>query len=481
MKAVGLTRSLCPECGKTIPAELVEADGKVLMKKSCPEHGDFEDVHWGSTKTYKRYMKWLYTGSGICNAKPSTSNCPFDCGLCENHKSDTVLGIIDVTNRCNFNCPICFANANKSGYVYDPSKQQIEKMLDMLVAQKPVRCWAVMFSGGEPTVRDDLPDMIRMAHEKQFYTLIATNGKRLAEDKAFCKQVVDAGLDTVYLQFDGVTPEPYETVRGFNALPLKLNAIENLRGLGFDNVVLVPTLIKGTNDSQVGGIIRFALDNLDVVSGVNFQPVSFTGRISKQKLKEQRITIPDLIDLLSVQTDGLLSQDDFYPVPISIPLSQFLSKKKGGGERSCHPVCGAVTYLIKTKRGVLPLPHLVDIEKIMLLLKEANDGRWNKAKLMLQLPSVMKVRDFAVNRWLLSWIKDVLTLHKDTARSHAANTLFVGAMHFQDKYNIDLERTERCIIHYAAPDGRIYPFCTYNSIHRQEIEKRFSVPLGERN
>jgi hypothetical protein len=52
--------------------------------------------------------------------------------------------------------------------------------------------------------------------------------------------------------------------------------------------------------------------------------------------------------------------------------------------------------------------------------------------------------------------------------------IMIGAMHFMDGYNFDLERVERCGIHYAVPDGRIIPFCTMNTLHREKIEKQFS-------
>ncbi len=475
------TFSVCPECGKKIPAKIVESDGKVLMRKHCDEHGDFEDIYWGSAKTYAEYMKWFYTGDGVSNPNTkSTGSCPYDCGLCSNHKSQTILSIIDVTNRCNFNCPICFANANKAGYVYEPSKEQIEEMLDMLASQKPSRNWVVMFSGGEPTVRDDLPELIKMARDKEFFVLIATNGKRMAEDKAFCKKVVDAGLDIAYLQFDGVTPEPYIVARGFNAFPLKTKLLQNFREIGFKGTVLVPTVVKGVNDGQVGDIIRFAFDNIDVVRGVNFQPVSFAGRTDKSKLKERRITIPDLIDRISEQTNGDLSQDDFYPIPVSIPLSKFLMKKGQPWELSAHPMCGASSYIIKTKEGKLKsIPQMVDIKKLMGLLKEANEGKIGRARLAMQLPGIMKPGSM---RWggakLLSWIKGVFFGDENVRNFQTPDMLFIGMMHFQDKYNLDLERLERCIVHYATPDKRIIPFCTYNNFHRVGVEKDFSRPLS---
>jgi uncharacterized radical SAM superfamily Fe-S cluster-containing enzyme len=58
-------------------------------------------------------------------------------------------------------------------------------------------------------------------------------------------------------------------------------------------------------------------------------------------------------------------------------------------------------------------------------------------------------------------------------------SILLASMHFMDPYNFDLERVERCLIHYAVPDGRIIPFCTMNSIHRQSVEKKLGVPIKE--
>jgi len=57
----------------------------------------------------------------------------------------------------------------------------------------------------------------------------------------------------------------------------------------------------------------------------------------------------------------------------------------------------------------------------------------------------------------------------------------IGMMHFQDPYNFDLERLERCGIHYAVPDGRVIPFCAMNSIYRTQIEQEFGTPLSNKN
>lgn len=145
------TRSLCPECMKVIDARVVEKDGKVLIKKECPKHGKFQDIYWSDAELYKRFAKFAEVGGGINNPRTEKrQGCPLDCGICPEHKSHTVLAIVDVTNRCNLRCPICFANAAAAGYVYEPTFEQIKKMLKNLRSNRPTPPPAVQLSGVSP-------------------------------------------------------------------------------------------------------------------------------------------------------------------------------------------------------------------------------------------------------------------------------------------------------------------------------------------
>ncbi|MDI6884629.1 MAG: radical SAM protein, partial [Hadesarchaea archaeon] len=257
-KLLKKTKSLCPECMKVIEAEVVEEDGKALIKKECPEHGKFQDIYWSDAELYKRFQKFAEVGDGIQNPRTKEQRgCPFDCGICPNHKSHTVLSIIDVTNRCNLKCPICFANAAAAGYVYEPTFEQIRGMLKNLRNNKPTPPPAIQFSGGEPTLRDDLPDIVRAAKEAGFWHVeVNTNGVRFAKDLDFIKRLREAGVSTIYLQFDGMTPEPTIKARGADILQLKFKALENCRKAGLTSIVLVVTLVKWVNDDQLGDIIR---------------------------------------------------------------------------------------------------------------------------------------------------------------------------------------------------------------------------------
>jgi len=491
MEEIRKIDSLCPVCFKSITAKLVEDRGKVLIVKVCPEHGDFEDVYYGDVALYKKYMHHFYTGTGV--EKPhtkSTGSCPRDCGLCENHKSSTVLANLDVTNDCNFRCPICFANAAVSGYLFEPTVEQISSMMDVLRNQNPP-CSAIQFSGGEPTIRKDLPALVKLARQKGFkQVMVATNGMVLAHDKSYAKKLAAAGLSTIYLQFDGVTPEPYIKARGFNALPLKKQVIHNVRRAGRKpNIVLVPTLVRGVNDTQIGSIIRFAQENIDVVRGVNFQPVAFTGRISKEELKQQRITIPDMLEMLEEQLNGEIKKEDFYTTPCLVPFIDFLKRTRGEcdyPELSTHPVCGVGTYVFKSGFKIIPITKLINVDELLKVMEAFEKGNRAEvaAKVLPRLHKLVRLSRLRVSRPVLDLLKDIiLTGSFEAAAKFHRRLMFIGSMHFMDPYNFDCERVERCCIHYVTPDGRVIPFCSYNTLHRQDIEKKYGrvVPPPKKN
>jgi uncharacterized radical SAM superfamily Fe-S cluster-containing enzyme len=206
MQTIKNTKSICPECLRALDATIFEENGKVFIKKECPEHGAFQELYWSDFEQYQRAEKFRYDGKGIQNPRTQTEkNCPLDCGICPEHKSHTALAIIDVTNRCNLTCPVCFANAAAAGYVYEPTQEQVVGMLTNLRATKPVPATALQFSGGEPTIRNDLFDLIMKAKEVGFrHVEVNTNGVRVSRDVEYAKGLKAAGISTVYLQFDGL-------------------------------------------------------------------------------------------------------------------------------------------------------------------------------------------------------------------------------------------------------------------------------------
>jgi uncharacterized radical SAM superfamily Fe-S cluster-containing enzyme len=382
-------------------------------------------------------------------------------------------------------CPVCFADAGEGSF--KPTLEQVESMMLNLRRELPVPCPAVQFSGGEPTLREDLPEIVAMARAMGFAQIqIATNGLRLASSLQLCQKLQKSGLNTVYLQFDGVTPEPYMAVRGRDYLPAKLKALDNLRAAGQTSVVLVPTLARGVNDLQVGDIVRFAAQNLDIVRGVNFQPVSFAGRIASEERAKKRITIPDLLRLIEGQTAGEVAREDFYPVPVVVPISQLLEAESSSPQPvfAVHPCCGAATYVYRFNGHMIPITRFIDVEGLLERIKrevESFDGSSlgklkMKGMILKELPKFIDEekapRDLKVAKMLISVFRNGT---RESLTEFHSRTLFLGSMHFQDAYNMDLERLRRCGVHYATPDGRIIPFCSYNTLHRQAVEDRFSL------
>jgi hypothetical protein len=481
MQTLKTTKSLCPECMKVLDAEIYEDGGVVYIGKTCKEHGRFEDVYWSDYELFKRAEKYECIGDGISNPRTQTSKgCPYDCGLCPQHKSHTVLSIIDVTNRCNLRCPICFANAATAGYTYEPTQDQIQGMLKNLRENLPVPPNSLQFSGGEPTVRDDLPELITMAKKAGFeHVEVNTNGIRIAKDPAFLKKLIDSGISTLYLQFDGLTPGPYIAARGLDLLDTKLKALDSCRAAGLDSVVLVPTLVKGVNDDQVGDIIRFAAKNFDVVRGVNFQPVSMAGRIDKQKLREMRITIPDFLKLAEAQTNGQIKTSDFYPIPIVVPVSKAVGALKGRRyqEFTNHQHCGMATILFPEGDKLVPITRYANVDKFMSAMDKVYEAASQGSSLRAKMYLVGTARHvkFGLMRELISSV--LLKGDYSSLGDFMKKVVLIGCMHFMDPYNFDLERVQRCTIHYAFPDGKIIPFCTMNSIHRASLEKTYRCPV----
>ena len=481
------TKSVCPVCLEVIEADIREEDGKVMMEKTCPEHGFFKDLYWGDAELYKKAQKFAHEGKGVYNPMTTRDKgCPFDCGICNEHKTTTILANVDLTNRCNMRCPICFADTS-SEYLYEPSYEEIVDMLVTLRSEEPVPCKAVQFSGGEPTVRKDLPEILRKARELGFMQVqIATNGLKMAESPEYCAILREAGLNTVYLQFDGVTPDVYEKTRGFNVWPVKEKVIKNCEEGGATSVCLVPTLVKGINDHQVGDIIRYAFDHRKIVRAVNFQPVSFAGRLTYEDLISMRITIPDFVKLVEEQTDGQIRAEDFYTVPSVVPVSYLVEALTGKPqiEFTCHFACGTATYVFKDKDRLVPITQFIDVKGMMDSLEKISQkpiSWWKKPFVGIRVFNTLrkyidneKKPDYLNIRKLLM---DILIGGK-YLDEFSYEAVLIGCMHFQDGYNFDIERVQRCAIHYALPDGRIIPFCPFNTVHRKEFEVEYARQKG---
>ena len=437
-RLISPTESLCPECLKRIPAKRVVQGEKVYMEKRCPEHGDFRTLLWRGSPEWDSWVRpTIPTPPKDCVA-PVEKGCPFDCGLCADHHKTTCTALIEVTQRCNLHCKFCFANAGTE--LEEPSLDQIKTWYkNVLAASGPVN---IQLSGGEPTLRNDLPEIVAMGRTLGFnFIQLNTNGLRLAEDPNFLSRLKAAGLSSIFLQFDGTEDLIYESIRGRKLLDIKTKAIEccGKHGIG---VVLVPTLIPGINTHNIGGIIEFALENHPVVRGVHFQPVSYFGRIPKEPVDQDRMTLPEVLQAIEQQTKGLIKAINLKPHNGRCSFSGNFTRQKDG---SLKPIINNSCCTAPEQAGELARKTRTFVAR-----------QWSGAeKISLQTPGT--------NSWdhLIQQLKTY--------------AFSISGMAFQDVWNIDLERLKDCCIHVVSPEGKLIPFCAYNltdkfghSIYRRE-------------
>jgi uncharacterized radical SAM superfamily Fe-S cluster-containing enzyme len=487
MKELEKIKSVCPACYqegkiKKIDAKIVEEDGKVYITKECGIHGPFKDIYFSDANLYKKWIKYTVTGSLAPDVKTKIFDEP---ALYDEHKSQSVLTNLLVTNRCDLRCSYCFMNAGASGRVYKSTMEQLRDLMIQARNERPMGSKALQITGGEPTIRDDLLDIVKMAKELGFtHVQVNTNGLKLADDPKYCKELKDATVNTIYMSFDGVTKETNPWIEK------NKKAIENLRKV-YLKVVLVPCLIGDKNLHETGKIVQFALDNMDIIRGVNFQPVSFCGRITKlsdKKRERQRVDYVKMMEVIEKEFDGKISRDDFYPVPFVFPISKLIELLKGETqvEFTAHPGCGGATYIFIDEGKPIPVTRFINVEGLLEFIDKESKIRGPLKKLRIASAFLKNVDNFVFYDKapkgfnLKKLLKDAaIGGSYDTLRGFHYNSLFVGSMWFQDVYNLNIDRLERCVIHYTTLEG-IVPFCSYNGLGiGDKIREKHSLPIAD--
>ncbi|MGX8692824.1 MAG: radical SAM (seleno)protein TrsS [Clostridia bacterium] len=411
------TRSVCPVCLRNLPAELIREDGgRVVMEKRCPEHGGFRVPVWQGKVDWDG---WLLGTPPL--AEDAALRCPADCGICAEHEIGTCCALLEVTERCNLRCRFCFARGGEG--CAEPGLDELKAAVRDVVRQ----CGGplLQLSGGEPTLRDDLPELVRFAKEAGCsYVQLNTNGLRLAREPAYAKKLGEAGLDIVFLQFDGTKDAIYETLRGAPLLEEKKEAIRVCGDLRL-GVTLVPTVVKGVNDGDLGALISLACELAPAVRGIHFQPVSWFGRYPRTPAAEDRYTLDALMADISEQA--------------GIPIESFMPS------RCDHPLCGFHASFLLDSGGLRPLSSITHSSHSRGC---ARDNREYVARHWRRAPD-----EPAPERVFSDEMDFDAFLYR---LRHESLTL--SAMAFQDAMNLNLERLHSCSLH-VYDKGKIKPFC----------------------
>jgi 7,8-dihydro-6-hydroxymethylpterin dimethyltransferase len=445
------TQSICPRCRAVLDAELVVRSGRVVLSRICPDHGEFSAVVYGNAERYLEIQRFDKPGEGPLERQTEVERgCPHDCGICPEHAQHTCLGIIEINTACNLDCPICFAESGTGAqeHGYSLPLAQVESMLDAFIRAEG-EPESVQISGGEPSIHPQILEILAAARAREIpLVMLNTNGIRLARDPRFAPALAELGVH-VYLQFDGFDEETQVAIRGKPLTEEKLRALERCTDAGL-SVSLASAIERDLNVHEIGPTLRFGVEH-PAVTGVFFQPVTHSGRFRADADPLDKLTNSDVIDAISAQLPEWFRTDDFVPVPC------------------CSPTCRSATFALYDGTDLIPLPRLVDVEDYLdyvtnravpdLDVREALEGLWSAKAAGGSAPVAERLDCIACATAIPAELREV-----------AASGFMVVIQDFQDPYTLDVGKLRKCCVSEIVPDGRLIPFCAYNSVgYREQV------------
>jgi uncharacterized radical SAM superfamily Fe-S cluster-containing enzyme len=452
------TTSTCPGCLALVEAQVVIRKGQVFFLKDCARCGPSEALVSEDAAYYARAYAFARAGTEPLVFRNKVEHgCPTDCGTCNDHEQHTCLPIVEVTDHCNLECPICIVDNQYSNHM---SPETFAKIVDGLVEAEGA-CESIALSGGEPTSHPQILELLKIANRPEIgRVVLITNGIRLGKDRAFAQALKDLGV-YVGLQLDGFTADVHEKIRGKDLVAEKDAALATLAELDIPTqLIFVAT--RGVNDHQIGQVIELFLSAPHFLS-LNFQPVAYTGHGGGkfEHDPKDRLTIPGIIRRAEDQTAGKVKYTDFFPLPCS------------------HPQCVSLTYLLRLDDGTnVPFARFIDFEKYTTLLRSS-----------ATLPATPEVEDAladvihdvfarqdeiergpeilaALRRSLDEMFPPKPLSARDSFRASERQSKSIFLHHYMDRHDFDLERLRKCCHHYPQIDGKIMPACGFNMFHR---------------
>jgi uncharacterized radical SAM superfamily Fe-S cluster-containing enzyme len=460
------TRSICSACGEIVPATYeVRENEQVFFSRTCPTHGvvdtdlGYHARYYRKSFQVEKLMIERYGDGGSNDISKGLSPFPL--------RKPAGLAILEVTERCNLTCPMCYAYSSPSERDY--SLEEIETRLDQLTAVEG-KGISLQISGGEPSVRKDLDKIAAMVKRKGFGQLeMVSNGIRLAREPDFAEKLVEWGFTSVYLQFDSTRPEDIIKLRGEDLWDVREKAIAALERVKLPSTLAV-SLYDGLNSDQIQQAIHFAWQHPGTVCAIAFQAATPFGRFEigatngsnghSEHGQPRKLRMPEILKLIEEQAG--VPEDLFFPV----------------GEGS--PLCNTFSLLKYTKEGYKPIAPNFTLEEFM----EVMGPRPNMTLRMLTrgraavLPQI--VSNIGGSLKLMKTLWPHIGTDPSFWTSRKTLTLFVKP--FMDESDIDMSRIERCCFHNASPRG-VMSFCALNAKMRPaqpHAQESAFVPLPTR-
>ena len=446
-----LTKSVCPMCKAVVDAELNVRENRVVMRKRCAEHGEFEALVYSDAELYMSQLRYNKPGTLPLEFQTEVKDgCPLDCGLCPEHKQHSCFGLIEVNSKCNLDCPICFADSGHQPDGFSLTREQVALMLDTFVAAEGSP-EVVQFSGGEPTIHPQILEFVEMAQGRGIGTvMINTNGIRIARDRRFAAEL-ERLKPHIYLQFDGFEEATHQAIRGKDLRDVKARALDRCAEAGL-KVSLVTAVERGVNEHEIGAVVRHGIRH-PAVTSIVLQPVTHAGR-HRVFDPLDRLTNPDVMRLVVDQVPEWFAMSDFIPVPC------------------CFPTCRSMCYMLVDGDGAIPFTRLLDVdEHLDYVSNRVNpDPDLQRAVEQMFSSSAMPGAEQALLACDACGI-DLPEALKDLRE----NFFMIAVQDFQDPYTLNVRQLMKCCLQQITPDGRIIPFCAYNSVgYREQIREQLT-------
>lgn len=371
-------------------------------------------------------------------------------------RSKPLMAMIEVTNRCNMDCPVCFSDANHPApdVPFDEIRRRMERLLGLTGEPIPIQ-----ISGGEPTVRKDLAEIIGLARDLGYRNIeLITNGIRISQASGLLPALRNQGLTAVYLQFDGLRRDTYLKIRGQDMTDVRHKSIQAARDAGLCCTLAV-AVTKGVNDNEVGDIVRFGVDNIDTVRAINFQSATrFTGRFELDD-RHGGYSLPGLLKLIEAQTD--------------LPATTFRS------EHLSHPLCNAMSLVFVVDGKLEPLFKYIDRDDLVDFL---GDERHDKVLGLFRGKQEFFSRYLCnLSAWKLI-AKAAPIFQGNPLNVLRSKHLLLFAKSFMERDALDPERVRQCCYGITDQEG-VFSFCAFNNVYRfpERLEARNHVAHAARD
>lgn len=497
---------MCNECSKIVPATTEVRGDRVYLVKTCPDCGPTETLI--STHS-DRYLEKI----GVDHASADPMVCTLECDRCVHPKTPDVV-FVDITNRCNMNCPICLTNVPNMKFVFEPSLDYFDTLFKELGSWDPKP--TVQLFGGEPTVREDLVQIVRIGRRQYGLNIrIATNGLKLA-DPEYLNLLLEKRTK-IMLSYDGADPEMYKQVRGTDSvIALKQKALDNIHAVGTERITILTLVAKDHNADNLNELLTYLHTKRSCLKQIYFLPLAHIWEDEDWDYDPIPMTTEDIEDVI----DSSFADESvkFWPAGFWGQMPAFLRcfNVKFVPFRGAHPGCESMYILVSDGQEYRPLswylrsPMPVCLEALLAMearlakrvakLDNSWWGRWldkmgwKQTYMMLtasltvvfRIRKHMRVMRFFQGKGLTKVWNMIASAAKfltggNPEKIRAKHTtiqdsLLLLVLPPDDRFCVETDRLKRCAAAWAYVDPaddqvKTIPFCAWNvkPAHKEQM------------